>query len=243
METIVNETAGYRPLYRQVYDIVVRRVAQGFWRPGEALPSEQNLARELGVSQGTMRKVLNALTAEKVLERRQGKGTFIAEHTQERTQFRFFRLARTGGKRMTPALGSETVRLRPARTAERERLELAREARVVEITRTRLIDGVPAIRELILLPAEVFPGIEKQLPLPNSLYTLYQARFGINIVTTHEELSAQLATAEDQRQLGIEAGSPLLVIDRVAVSLPDRKIEWRVSRVRSDDIVYAVTLT
>ena len=239
----MNETAGYRPLYRQVYDIVVRRVAQGFWRPGEALPSEQNLARELGVSQGTMRKVLNALTAEKVLERRQGKGTFIAEHTQERTQFRFFRLARAGGKRLTPTFGSETVRVRAARTAERERLDLAREARVVEITRTRLIDGVPAIRELILLPAEVFPGIEKQVPLANSLYTLYQSRFGINIVTTHEELSAQLATAEDQRQLGVEAGSPLLVIDRVAVSLPDRKVEWRVSRIRSDDIIYAVTLT
>lgn len=239
----MNETAGYRPLYRQVYDIVVRRVAQGVWRPGEALPSEQNLARELGVSQGTMRKVLNALTAEKVLERRQGKGTYIAEHTQERSQFRFFRLARTGGKRLTPTFGSEQVRLRPARTAERERLELAREARIVEITRTRLIDGVPAIRELIVLPAEVFPGIEKQLPLPNSLYTLYQSRFGINIVTTREELSAQPATPDDNKQLGIDVGSPLLVIDRVAISLPDRKVEWRVSRIRSDDIVYAVTLT
>lgn len=99
---IVNETPGFRPLYRQVYDIVVRRVAQGVWRPGEALPSEQNLARELGVSQGTIRKVFDALTAEKVLERHQGKGTFIAENTQERAQFRFFRLARPGGKRLAP---------------------------------------------------------------------------------------------------------------------------------------------
>src|SRR6202012_1763353 len=115
----VTEPPGYRPLYRQVYDIVVRRVAEGDWRPGEALPSEQSLARELGVSQGTMRKVLDSLTAEKVLERRQGKGTFIAENTQERTLFRFFRMARPGGKRLKPERAGETVKIRVSRATER----------------------------------------------------------------------------------------------------------------------------
>ena len=239
----MSETPGYRPLYRQVYDIVIRRVAEGAWRPGEALPSEQNLARELGVSQGTMRKVLDALTAEKVLERRQGKGTFIAESTQERTQFRFFRLARPGGKRLTPSLGTESARVRAARANERTRLELDRDARVVELSRVRLIEGVPAIRELIILPAAIFPGIEKQMPLPNSLYTLYQSGFGVTIVATHEELSAQLATDEDHEELGISTGAPILVIDRIAVGLTDRKVEWRMSRVSSENLVYAVTLT
>ncbi|MGC8517065.1 MAG: GntR family transcriptional regulator [Steroidobacteraceae bacterium] len=239
----MSKTVGYRPLYRQVYDIVLRRVADGAWRPGEALPSEQNLARELGVSQGTMRKVLDALTAEKVLERRQGKGTFIAESTQERTQFRFFRLARPGGMRLTPQLGTETARVRAARTAERERLELERDARVVEISRVRHVEGVAAIRELIILPAAIFPGIEKQMPLPNSLYTLYQSGFGVTIVATHEELSAQGATAEDHEALGIPLAAPILVIDRIALGLTDRKVEWRMSRVHSKNLVYAVTLT
>ena len=239
----MNETPGFRPLYRQVYEIVVRRLAQGEWRPGEALPSELNLAKELGVSQGTVRKVFDALTAEKVLERHQGKGTFIAENTQERAQFRFFRLARPGGKRLTPTLGSETIRIRAARTPERERLELGRDARVVEIDRVRLLDGVPAIREIIALPADLYPGIEKIGALPNSLYSLYQSKFGVTIMTTHEELSAQLATIDDHRQMGVATGSPILVIDRVAVCLPERKAEWRLSRVRSDNLVYAITLT
>jgi GntR family transcriptional regulator len=239
----VNDTPGFRPLYRQVYDIVVRRVAQGEWRPGESLPSEQNLAKELGVSQGTIRKVFDALTAEKVLERHQGKGTFIAESTQERTQFRFFRLARPGGTRLTPSLGTEEARVRAARAIERERLELDRDARVVEISRVRHIEGVPAIRELIVLPAALFPGIEKQIPLPNSLYTLYQSGFGVTIVATHEELSAQPATVSDHEGLGIPTGTAILVIDRIAVDLTDRKIEWRMSRVSSKNLVYAVTLT
>ena len=239
----MSETPGYRPLYRQVYDIVVRRVAQGNWRPGEALPSEQNLARELGVSQGTMRKVLDSLTAEKLLERRQGKGTFVAENTQERALFRFFRMSRPGGKRLTPERAGETVKVRVSRAPERAKLDLQRGERVVEITRTRLIDGRPALHELIIIPAALFPGIEKRPSLPNTLYSLYQTDYGINIIATHEELHPEIATGEDQRLLQVPAGSAILVIDRLAVSLQEKKVEWRMSRVRSGDIVYAVTLT
>lgn len=236
------DTPGYRPLYRQVYDIIVRKVAQGQWRPGESLPSEQALAAELGVSQGTMRKVLDALTAEKLLERRQGKGTFIAENTQERALFRFFRMARPGGERVTPAPGVESVKVRASRAAEQAKLDLARGDRVVEIIRTRLIDGRPAIREVIILPSSLFPGIEKRAALPNTLYSLYQTDFGINIVSAKEELSAVLATPEDEAVLQVAAGAPMLLIDRLAVSLQDLKVEWRISRVRTEDFVYAVTL-
>jgi GntR family transcriptional regulator len=238
----VPDTPGYRPLYRQVYDIMVRKVAQGVWRPGASLPSEQNLAKEMGVSQGTMRKVLDALTAENLLERRQGKGTFIAENTQERTLFRFFRIARPGGKRMTPERVDETVKLRASRALERTKLGLARTDKVVEIVRTRHIEKVPSIHETIVLPAPLFPGIEKRPSLPNSLYSIYQSDYGLNIVAAHEELSAQLATAADQEELGIPKGAPILVIERLAVSLQDQKVEWRISRVRSTDLVYAVTL-
>jgi GntR family transcriptional regulator len=238
----VPDTPGYRPLYRQVYDIMVSKVAQGVWRPGASLPSEQNLAKEMGVSQGTMRKVLDALTAENLLERRQGKGTFIAENTQERTLFRFFRIARPGGKRMTPERVDETVKLRASRALERTKLGLAKTDKVVEIVRVRHIEKVPSIHETIVLPAPLFPGIEKRPALPNSLYSLYQSDYGLNIVAAHEELSAQLATATDQEELGIPKGGPILVIERLAVSLQDQKVEWRISRVRSSDLVYAVTL-
>jgi GntR family transcriptional regulator len=237
------DTPGYRPLYRQVYDIIVRKVAQGQWRPGESLPSEQALAAELGVSQGTMRKVLDALTAEKLLERRQGKGTFIAENTQERALFRFFRMARPGGERLTPAPGVESVKVRTSRAPEQARLDLGRGDRVVEIVRTRLIDGRPAIREHIILPSAQFPGIEKRPALPNTLYSLYQTEYGINIVSAREELRAVLATPEDNAVLGAPIGCPLLLIDRLAISLQELKVEWRVSRVRTDDFVYAVTLS
>jgi len=238
----LTDTPGYRPLYRQVYDIIVRKVAQGQWKPGEALPSEHALARELGVSQGTIRKVLDGLTLEKLLERRQGKGTFIAENTQERALFRFFRLARPGGERLIPERGGETVKVRASKASEQAKLDLTRGDKVVEIIRVRLIDGRPAIREIIILPAALFPGIDKRGELPNTVYSLYQTEYGINIVSAQEELSAVAATAEDEAELHTPVGSPILLIDRVAVSLQERKVEWRLSRVRSEDLVYAVTL-
>jgi GntR family transcriptional regulator len=237
------DAPGYRPLHRQVYEVIVRRVAQGLWRAGDCLPSEQALARELGVSQGTVRKVLDALTAEKLLERRQGKGTFIAENTQARALFRFFRLAHPGGRRVTPERGPETVKVRAARAAELGRLNLAKGDKVIEIVRTRLIDARPALRETVVVPSALFPGMEKRSPLPNTLYSLYQTAYGVTITAAREELRADLADEADAKTLGVAVGAPVLCIDRIAVSLEDRKVEWRSSRCVSADLVYAVTLT
>ncbi len=238
----MQDAPGYTPLYRQVHDVLVRRVAQGDWKAGDALPSEQALAKELGVSQGTVRKVLDLLTADKLLERRQGKGTFVAETTQERALFRFFRIAHPGGRRTTPESGGERVKVRVSTAAEQQKLDLPRGAKVVEIERTRRIDGRPAIFETIVTPAVLFPQIEAHAPLPNTLYSLYQAVYGINITSIQEDLSADLANCADAEALGVAVGVPILRIDRIALSLEGGKVEWRRSRLASPNLVYAVSL-
>lgn len=235
-------TPGFRPLYRQVYEYLVRQVSEGVWRPGEALPSEQALARELGVSQGTVRKALDALAVEGVMERRQGKGTFIAANTQERSLFKFFRLSRPNGERVVPQRGEEAVRRRSATAADAAKLGVRKGDKVVEVKRTRHVDGQPAVFETIVVPSALFPDIEQRAPLPNALYSLYQSDYGINIVTAHEQLRADAARAEDFTYLKLPPGSPVLVIDRVAVGLDGKLVEWRVSRCDTRNYVYAVTL-
>lgn len=238
----MSASLGYRPLYRQVYDILMGKLAQGAWKPGEALPSEQALAREIGVSHGTVRKVLDALTAENLLIRRQGKGTFVAENNQDRALFRFFRIARPGGARLVPESAREKITSRRCRPSERKKLDLGEKEPVFEITRLRLIEGRPAIRETIILPSRFFRGLDRIGPLPNTLYSLYQAKFGITIATAKEELRAEIATKQDRAALGVKAGAPILVIDRVALSLAGQKVEWRESRVDTKDLAYAVAL-
>jgi len=235
----------FQPLYKQVYDVLVRRIAEGAWRPAEALPSEQALAAELKVSQGTVRKALDALAAENLVRRHQGKGTYVAEHTQEHALFRFFRLARpdTDGERVTPQSTDARCKRRSATLAESQKLHLAKGAPVFDIRRTRLIEGVPTVSERIVVPARLFPELDRQEALPNTLYSLYQSVYGVNIVESKEELRAILSNKNDQRDLGIEPGSPLLRIDRIAVAIDGQRAEWRISRCDSRHVVYAIDVS
>src|SRR5262245_50810624 len=70
-----------KPLYIQVRDVLTERIATGEWKPSAAIPNEGDLAREFGVSSGTMRKALDMLEDEKLLTRRQGRGTFVNDQT------------------------------------------------------------------------------------------------------------------------------------------------------------------
>jgi GntR family transcriptional regulator len=233
----------YRPLYSQVYESLVKQIADGVWRPGQALPSEQALALQLGVSQGTVRKALDALAVDKVIERRQGKGTYVAELTQERSLFRFFRLTRSDGARAVPTSGEETVKRRRVRAQEAKALGIPATAEVIEITRTRFVDDTPIASERIVVPREYFPDLDRHAPLPNALYALYQREYGINIVSTEEKLSADSAGRDDVRRMRLALGAPLLQVERVALAVDGRRVEWRLSRCDTSKLTYAVTLT
>src|ERR687898_3589230 len=104
---------GFRPLYRQAKDVLVGRIAAGSWQPGQILPSEFEIAADLGVSPGTVRKALDEMTAENLLVRRQGRGTFVARHDEARILFQFFKLVGDSGERRFPE--SRLLRLEAAK--------------------------------------------------------------------------------------------------------------------------------
>lgn len=237
----MSETPDFRPLYRQVRDVMARRIADGLWPPGGLIPSENALAAEFGVSQGTVRKALDWLSAENVLDRRQGRGTFVAEVTPETSQFRFFRMAGKDGKRKVPQAGPARIKRRVAKSGERRRLDLAAGAEVFDIRRVRLIDGRPAIVERIALAAARFADLDRQ-ELPNALYALYQQEYGISIMSAEEEVRAAPAPADVARELGLRESDPVLAISRVARELDGTPVEWRRSHCDTAASVYAVTL-
>jgi GntR family transcriptional regulator len=95
------------------------------WAPGEAIPSEFELAARFNVSQGTMRKAIAALAGESLVVRRQGKGTFVATHTEERaSNFRFLRIRRNDGRDEYPASRLVDVRRGRAGAEAARALEL-----------------------------------------------------------------------------------------------------------------------
>jgi len=228
---------GFRPLYRQVKDVLVRRIADGVWAAGGALPSEPDIAADLGVSHGTVRKALDELAAENLVVRRQGKGTFVARHDEARILFQFFKLIPDSGERRFPdsrILGVETRE--PDAEAARI-LALRKGAKVVTLERVRSLADKTCIFERIVLPKALFPGIEKR-DLPNNLYELYRAEFGVTIARATERIKAVAASRREAKYLDVAPGAPLLAIDRTALAIDGAPVEWRVSLCRTDAFHY-----
>ncbi len=233
---------GFRPLYQQVRELLLARIASGVWRPAESLPSEQTLAAELGVSHGTVRKALDSLASDNLVERRQGRGTYVAEHTQESAHFRFFKIAYPTGERTMPSCRKSLILRRAAKSAEREKLSLSGDAAVFQIKRDRYIDDAISVREMMVLPAELFEGLDKRSPLPNTLYTLYQSEYGVSIVSASEQIQSVAASKDDAAALALKPGDPILQVDRVAYDITGRAIELRQSRFATGGLVYSVEL-
>ena len=149
---------GAKPLYAQVEEIIRQRLIDNYWKPGDALPSEMQLAAELGVSQGTVRKALNDMVAENLLVRRQGRGTFVSEHTERRALFLFFNLVGEDGSRTMPVSRVISCEHRKATAEERARLELAGGAEVVTVRRVRSLHGEPTIVDRVTVSSALFPS-------------------------------------------------------------------------------------
>ncbi|MGP1397099.1 MAG: GntR family transcriptional regulator [Inquilinaceae bacterium] len=231
------------PLYRQVKDILVRRIAGGDWQAGDLLPSEPKLAAELGVSPGTVRKALDEMTLDQLVVRRQGKGTFVATATSDSTLFRFFKLVDRGRDRIMPA--SRQIGRRAGRANRREREVFGLEAgdRVVRIRRVRSAGGVDMMIETVILPLARFPAMETYADdLPNTLYDLYQLRFGVTVRRVEEVLTAVPATAEEATLFGLREGAPVLEMDRRAFSFDAKPVEWRLSRLDCRRHAYLSTI-
>ncbi|RED11327.1 GntR family transcriptional regulator [Pontivivens insulae] len=230
------------PLYMQVRDRLRTRIASGDLRPGTILPSEFALADEMDVSQGTVRKALDLLVTDNLVERRQGRGTYVAETTAEQALFRFFKLEEAGGQPVIPSPVSEDVRERAAPDRIAERLGLAPDAPIVRVRRVRALgQSVAAFEDIFTDPARL-PLHRHAGQLPNALYSHYQRAFSVSVARAQDYLTAQLAPPRVRKALELDEGTPVLCVRRDAFDLSDACVETRESFFVTDGLGYGVTL-
>ena len=212
----------FAPLYEQVKKAILNRIIAGEWGPGSFLPSEIALAKEYGVSQGTLRKALNALTS---------------------SLFPFFLLSDRNGKRVYPLSQIYGVRLATPSDAERAALELAPDAKVIHIDRVRMLNDFPVINERVALPTARFPHFNFEFDkVPNTLYEHYQIHFGITVAHATEQIEVTMPDSGDLKRLNIERNHPLLLVTRTSFDLQDRPVEFRISRINTGNHVYRADL-
>ena len=237
-----NTSPSFQPLYLQIKALLERRLEAAEWHPGEAIPSEQELARRFGVSQGTVRKAIDALAVDNLVVRRQGRGTFVSTHTEEKTSnFRFLRVCRSDGRDEESTRRLLEFRRARAGADVARRLGLKARAAIIVLRRVLEFGGEPVILEDITLPAALFPGLTRaQIDAsPGSIYGFFETQFGVRMLRAQERLSAIAADGATAPPLRVAPGSPLLAIERIAYTYGDRPVELRRSLCRTDRHHYA----
>ena len=219
----------FSPLYQQIKALITQSLQSGEWKPGELIPSEVELAARFKVSQGTVRKAIDELAAENLVVRRQGKGTFVSTHHEERAHFRFLRLVPDEGVAHHPdSRILEVKRLRaPAEVARL--LELKAGDAVVYIKRVMSFEQVPTILEELWLPGQMFKGLtaERLNEYKGPMYGLFESEFGTRMIRATEKLRAIGADAGAAQYLNVAEGAPLLCAERVSFTYGDKAVELR----------------
>ena len=197
--------------------------------PGDQLLSESRLAERYNVSVITIKRSLEELVTEGLVYKRQGKGTFVATHSDPRSFYRFLRLVPDSGKPV-PSVSDpfycETIAATPEVAAV---LGLKAGDRVLHVKRLLRFDSEPVVFDQIYLVADLFEGLTLNALRggERSLYSLFESDFGVRMINAEEHLRAVVADEQSAGLLGVQTGDPLLLVERTAYTYGNKPVEWR----------------
>lgn len=227
-------------LYREVKRHLIADIQDGRVAPGGALPSETELAKRFKVSIGTVRRAVDELVADNILVRQQGRGTFVGRQDRERFMFQFFKIAGRDGTREFPQVRLYAFAKSRATPEEAKALALHGTLSVYRIDNVLSLRGRPVIHDHIVIAASLFPGLTKSAfeQRSGTIYELYQTAFGVTVVGADERMRAEIADEVSAQLLGLSEGSPVLRIERVALTFDQKPAEYRVSVVDTREFDY-----
>jgi GntR family transcriptional regulator len=237
------DTTSPVPLHAQLEEIFLRRIRDGDAQAGSRLPSEDELVALHGVSRTTVRTAIQSLIARGMVEIRRGKGTFVTEPviTQELT-------ALTGFVEDMHALGkkaSATVldrRLVAASETVARQLAVPRGASVARIQRVRLADGSPLSFDETYLPKELGEKVMADDLENQPIFTLLEQKYSTPLLEAEYRLAAVPSHGTVARALGVNAGSPIFLIERTTFSERHRPVDYERLYYRGDHIRFVTRL-
>jgi GntR family transcriptional regulator len=215
-------TGKSRPKYVQVSELLIREINAGHWREGERLPVEAELAVELKVAVGTLRKALALLEDEGMLERRQGSGTYVKRPPEEAV-YQLFRLELLNGGGTPHAETLSVVREKNSEVAQI--FELPRSTWFWRIERKRFLNETPIAAEEMWIRASHAKTLTVE-SLDESLYRHYRNHFGFWISHVEDRIRVAKANEWSASLLNKKTGDPLGWIERISWSNEERIEEY-----------------
>jgi GntR family transcriptional regulator len=228
-----------KPLFLQVRDALAERIAWGAWKPGSPVASEGDLAREFGVSSGTMRKALELMSAERLIVRRQGRGTFVADPTRKAGSLD--NLYGQDGEAIGGQARVVEITAGAATAPERARLQL-HDSDIYRLRRVVASKQRIFMVEDAVVPAALFPDLPSKKDVAHDT-TLLASAYGLLAGKGKECISLAEVPASVADVLCVRPNLPIMVLDRVLFTFDGaRALEWRLAYCHPEEIHYLARL-
>ncbi|MEI3612778.1 GntR family transcriptional regulator [Pseudogracilibacillus sp. SO30301A] len=231
------------PLYIQLKDLIIEKIENGEWKRGEVLPTEMELQKTLEVSRTTVRQALTELVFEGILERKQGKGTYVADEKYKPTRpgiTGFTKDIEMEGHTTNSIVITEKM-VTDANVARQ--LNINPERKILRLERIRLVNGIPIGYHDTFLNIDLTPKInlKKYNFASESLYSALESE-GVIIGDSAETLEAAIPSQKHTEILKIDNQTPVLKINRVARLENGIAYEFSKMVYRSDKYKYSINL-
>ncbi|MFG2635077.1 GntR family transcriptional regulator [Streptomyces sp. NPDC048362] len=227
--------------HEEIADELRRAIDREEYTVGSLLPSESELASHYGVSRGTVRQAVSALTTEGIIGSRQGarRTVLASRRSQSFEELRSFaQWARAMGREATGRVVDQEYR--PATHEDAVRLQVAVATPVLRVLRVRGLDGEPVLLERTVYAGWISPAVAAIEPdCPSVTQRLYDDT-GLVFAYGEHVIDAVAAGARDAELLGVRRTSPLLRVRRVTTTREGRPVEWSDDRYRSDAVSFSV---
>jgi GntR family transcriptional regulator len=223
------------PLYQQIQQRLLAQIQSGAFRPGEPMPSMQEIGNRMGVSQMTVRQAVKSLCELGVIYSKQGKGTFVSRIKMEkdfRQVLSFTEEMRARGA--TPHSQLISFRIQWPSQETKEALDLGPGERVFRLRRVRFADSIPMGIECSCLPVPICPDLLESFDPSTSLYQKLAKHYGIHLMVTNEVIEVGRASAEEERLLRIAPRSPVFLFTRISFLENGKPVEHVKSVYRGD---------
>lgn len=232
------------PYYIQLKDTIREKIERGEWKPGDQIPSEPELCETFDVSRTVIRQALKDLEYGGLIIREKGKGTFVAEPkiseslVQKLTGF-YQDMEERGHRPVSKVLKQEVV---PANRKVASFLALEEGALVIEIQRVRYVQNDPIVLVTTYLPYNSCSKLLQADLTLQSLYRFIEKECGLMIARGHRFIEAVAANEVEANYLGVEQGTPLILLDSVSYLADGTPIEYYHAVHRGDRSRFEVTL-
>lgn len=215
-----------KPLYSQVREVLLRRIRQGEWGAGDALPNEFLLSSDFGVSIGTIRRAIEGLEQTGVLKRIQGRGTYVAGPGATALEDKFCRLRIAGSAATDVTHELDGIARRQADAEEARALHIGEQGDITEIRQRVSVAGQVVGIEVSTVSTARFPRLETQLPYGQLVYRAL-AEYGVLVALASESIGAEVASCAVAAALSCDVGHPVLAVQRTAFTIDKEPVEFR----------------